>query len=72
MDKFYTTKEFAEILSVSSRTVLNMINTGKIRAVIVGGEAKSRKTYRIYSKELDRFMAENYQRLEESYIEKGL
>lgn len=58
MDKFLTTKQFAEILNVSPRTITNLIKDGKIRAVVIGGS--KRITYRIYEKELDRFMAENY------------
>lgn len=60
MDKFYTTKELGNILNVSPRTIINLIKTGKIKAVIIGGV--KRTTYRIYEKELDRFMAENYER----------
>lgn len=61
MDKFYSPQQVAESLNVSSRTILNLIRDGKIKAVIVGGT--KRITYRIYEKELDRFMAENYEKL---------
>ena len=61
MDDFYTPKQIAESLKVSSRTVINLIKSGKIKAVIVGGT--KRNTYRVYEKELDRFMAENYENL---------
>ena len=61
MDKFYTPQEVAKSLNVSSRTILNLIRDKKIKAVIVGGT--KRITYRIYEKELDRFMAENYEKL---------
>lgn len=60
MDKFFTPKEIANSLSVSTRTVINMIRTGKLRAVNVAG--LKRMTYRVYEKELDRFIAENYER----------
>jgi excisionase family DNA binding protein len=60
LDEFYTTKELGSILKVTSRTIINMIKSGKIRAVIVGGS--KRTTFRIYKKELDRFMAVNYAR----------
>ena len=58
MDEFYTPKQVAESLQVSTRTIINLIKNGKMNAVIVGGS--TRNTYRIYQKELDRFMAENY------------
>lgn len=62
LDKFYTPQEIGDALQVSSRTIINLIKAGKMRAVIVGGI--KRNTYRIYEKELSRFIAENYQRLE--------
>ena len=61
MDKFFTPKQLAEVLNVHSRTVINLIKGGKIKAVAIGGI--KRTTYRIYEKELDRFMAENYEKL---------
>lgn len=60
LDEFYTTKELGRILKVTPRTIINMIKSGKIRAVIVGGS--KRTTFRIYKKELERFMAVNYER----------
>lgn len=60
MDEFYTPKQVADSLRVSTRTILNLIKSGKMKAIIVGG--LKRNTYRIYQKELDRFMAENYEK----------
>ena len=65
MDKFYTIKEVANILSVSPRTVRNMIKTGRIRGVDVSGIVSI--TYRILDKELDRFVAVNYEKLRKKH-----
>ncbi len=62
MDVFYTPKEVAKSLKVSTRTVINLIKSGKMKAVAVSGS--KRNTYRIYVKEIDRFMAENYENLD--------
>ena len=58
-DKFMTPDEIAKLLKVKRRVILNLIRNGKIRAVVVGSGEK-RKTYRVYEKEIERFMAENY------------
>lgn len=55
--KFYTIKEVAEILSVCPKTVVSLIRDGKLKAVEIGGT--ERISFRVYEKELDRFMAEN-------------
>jgi excisionase family DNA binding protein len=62
MDEFYSPGELASALKVSSRTIYNMIRAGKIKAVEIGVGIGERITYRIYKKELDRFIAENYQK----------
>lgn len=62
MDNYLTPSEVAKGLKVHRRTVINMIQKGILKAVIVSGE--KRKTYRIWEKELDRFMSENYERYE--------
>lgn len=57
---FITVKDMANILKVSTKTISNMIKSGKLKAVEVGGE--ERITYRIFEKEILRFMAENYEK----------
>lgn len=56
MKEFYTTKEFAELLSINFRQVVKLIHDGKIRAINVG--IGKRPTYRILCKEYLRFIAE--------------
>lgn len=58
MDKFLTIKELAAILKVSGKTILNMIKAGQIKAVPLSGT--KRISYRIYEKDLERFMAESF------------
>lgn len=58
MDNFLSVPEFAKILNVSKNTVLRLIRQGRIKAVDVG--TKSKSVYRILDKELERFIAENY------------
>lgn len=60
MDRFLTTKDIAKILQIMPRTVINMIKRGELRAVKIG--KGPRAEYRIYEKEIDRFMAESYQK----------
>ncbi len=55
--KFYTIKEVAHILNVCTKTVISLIRDGKLQAVEIGGT--ERISFRVYEKELDRFMAEN-------------
>lgn len=59
MDKFFTVKDVSQIFRVSTRTISTMIREGRLKAVAIGGS--KRVTYRIYEKEIDRFMAENYE-----------
>lgn len=59
MKEFYTTREFAELLSVHPKTVINLIHAKKIRAVNVSIGKKP--VYRILCKEYLRFISEeNY------------
>ena len=60
MDEFLTPKEVATILKISKRSVINMIQNKKIKALILSGE--KRFQYRILRGELDRMIAEEYQK----------
>lgn len=60
MEKFYTVKEFGALLKINIRTVNNLISSGRLKAVDVG--TGKRKIWRIYDGELQRFMAESYQK----------
>jgi len=42
--KMYTTKETAEILRVSLKTVFNYIREGRLKPVRIGGNKKTGKT----------------------------
>ena len=59
-DEFLRPSEVALRLKVSTRTVVNMILRGTIKALEISGE--KRKSYRILSGELDRFIASEYQK----------
>lgn len=61
-DEFLKTSEVARILKVCDRTVINMIQNGTLRALTISGE--NRKSYRILSGELDRFIAREYEKYE--------
>lgn len=61
VDKFYTPEQLATILMIHPRTVLKLINKKLIIAINVG--AGKRPYWRIYDKELQRFMAENYEKI---------
>ncbi len=63
-DEYLKPSEVARILKVSSGTVINMIHSGKLKALTISG--KHRKSYRILSGELDRFAAREYQKFEEN------
>ena len=61
MDKeFLKPSDVAMRLQVSTRTVINMISAGKIKALEITGD--KRKSYRILSGELDRFIASEYEK----------
>ena len=57
-NEFLKPSDVALRLKVSTRTVVNMILKGKIKALEISGE--KRKSYRILSGELDRFIASEY------------
>ncbi len=59
-DEYLKPSEVALKLKVCRRTVINMIHSGKLKALIISG--KKQKNYRILSGELDRFVAEEYER----------
>ena len=63
MKEFYTTKEFAELLSVHPRTVIRMIKAKKIRAV--NASIGDKPNYRILCNEYLRFIAEEYTKQDE-------
>ena len=60
MKEFYSTKEFAELLSVHPRTVVKLIKSKKIRAVNISRGTKP--VYRILCKEYLRFIAEEFEK----------
>ena len=59
-DRYLKPSQVAKIFQISTRTVIHMIEDGRIRAVTIRGN--KRNTYRILEKELDRFVAEEYER----------
>ena len=63
MKEFYTTKEFAQLLSVHPRTVIRMIKSKKIRAV--NSSSGTKPNYRILCTEYLRFIAEEYTKQDE-------
>ena len=60
MDKFWKISDLAKLLEVNPRTIMRLISRGEIRAVNMGTD--KRAAYRIYDGELQRFMAENYEK----------
>lgn len=57
MEKYFSTKEVAEMLSINTRTVILLINSGRIKATNIA--AGSRARYRVTSSELDKFINDN-------------
>lgn len=55
-NKFYTTKETAEILRVNLKTIFNYIRQGKIKPVRIGGNKKTGKTL-IPQSEIDKILS---------------
>ena len=53
MDKVYTPKEAAEILSISDKTMMDWLRAGKIQGVKVG------KYWRIMDQDLEAFLQQN-------------
>lgn len=62
-DVYLKPSEVANILKVCQKTVLNMIEDGKLKAIIVADRGKTH--YRILATELDRYVAEEYERCNE-------
>lgn len=60
MSEFIKISEAAKILNVHHMTIRRMIKDGRLKALNMGHGAK-RKSYRIYHKEFERFMAEEYE-----------
>ena len=63
LDNFFTPDEVAEMFKITRRSVIELIRCGKLRAIEVG-TGHVRKTYRIYEKEVERYMSENYNKYE--------
>lgn len=61
-DEFFTPDEVAKMFKITKRSVLNLIRMGRLKAIEVG-RGEIRKTYRVYEKEVQRYMAENYQKM---------
>ena len=59
-NEYLKPSEIARMLNVHSRTVINMIHDKRLRAITITG--KTRKSYRILKGELDRFVAEEYEK----------
>ena len=64
-EEFYKLSEVAKILRVTTKTILNMLRDGRLRGIPISNG--TRKHYRILKKELDRYVAEQY----EKYLKKG-
>lgn len=61
MDKTYTVFELANLLQVDRRTVSKLIKTGKILAMNIG-MGKKRSHWRVHDCQLQRFLAESYEK----------
>jgi excisionase family DNA binding protein len=57
MEKYFSTKEVAEMLSISIKTVLSLINSGRIKATNLA--VGSRALYRVTSRDLNKFINSN-------------
>ena len=64
-DQFFTIKEFAEILKISTKTVHKLIRNNEIKAFRV--THGKRCIWRIYAKEIDRMMAEDWEKDDNPY-----
>lgn len=62
MDKFYTVKEFAEILRVHPNTVRKMIKMNRLHPINTG--CISRPTYKIPEDDLLRLRAESFKEIQ--------
>lgn len=57
-DKYYTPTELAKVLKVNSRTIVTLIEKGKLKAVNVG--TKNKAHWRIFEGQYLKFLAEFY------------
>jgi len=65
---YYTTKEFANMISVHENTVYRLIKKGRLNAFRIGGGLKS--GYRIPASEISRIALFDMEQLIEKIIEK--
>ncbi|MFA5438173.1 MAG: helix-turn-helix domain-containing protein [Candidatus Omnitrophota bacterium] len=57
MKEFYSPKEAAEMLSVNRKTILTLINSGRLKATNIA--VGTRALYRISRSELENFINQN-------------
>ena len=57
MEKYFSPKEVAELLSINKKTVLSLINSGRIKATNIA--IGSRALYRVTSSDLNKFINSN-------------
>jgi excisionase family DNA binding protein len=62
-DKYYTPTELAKMLKVNSRTIVTLIEQGKLKAINVG--TKNRSHWRIFEGQYLNFLADSYEKKEE-------
>ena len=55
-EKYYTTKELAEVFGVSSNTIINLCKHGEIKGIKIGTQ------YRISEKELNNYIKNQNQK----------
>jgi len=58
-DKYYTPSELSKMLKCNSRTIVTLINQGKLKAINVG--TKDRAHWRIFEGQYKKFLAESYE-----------
>lgn len=63
MDKYYTIKQVADIWGVCQDLVRDEIKNNNLKHIRIGNN--NRSPIRIYQKELDRYMAEKYEKNQE-------
>lgn len=63
MKEYYTTREFAELLSIHPRTVVKLIHARRLNAINIS--SGKRAVYRILEKEYLRFTAEEEEKLKD-------
>lgn len=57
MEKYFSTKEVAEALSISIKTALTLINSGRLKATNIA--VGSRALYRVTGRDLNKFINSN-------------